>query len=190
MSKRLSTCTADRLNRCFQSTSTCIESPYLETTENSYLYFTRGVVKSRDLTCPITVCQANCNHRRMYGKLCHFTTRNWWKIPYLFQKLFHPAQKQGKKSEFCDADFFGFNSKNELDYIIKNTKVFYYVQRLVDVAATARSNDAKCSVAFLENKRRKISWEDNWFQRLLFVCLFVYDCQESASWARRANWLD
>ena len=62
-----------------------------------------------------------------------------------------------KESEFCDADFFGFNSKNELDYIIKNTKVFYYVQRLVDAAATARSNDAKCSVAFLENKRRKIS---------------------------------
>ena len=55
MSKRLSTCTADRLNRCFKSTSACIESPYLETT---------GVVKSRDLTCPITACQANCNHRR------------------------------------------------------------------------------------------------------------------------------
>ena len=27
-----------------------------------------------------------------------------------------------KKSEFYDADFFGFNSKNKLDYIIKNTK--------------------------------------------------------------------
>ena len=27
-----------------------------------------------------------------------------------------------KKSEFYDADFFGFNSKNELDYIIKNMK--------------------------------------------------------------------
>ena len=27
-----------------------------------------------------------------------------------------------KKIEFYDADFFGFNSKNELDYIIKNTK--------------------------------------------------------------------
>ena len=73
---------------------------------------------------------------------------------------------------------------------LRTRKVFYYVQRLVDVVATARSNDAKCSVAFLENKRRKISWEDNWFQRLLFVCLFVYDCMESASWARRANWLD
>ena len=83
-----------------------------------------------------------------------------------------------------------FNSKNKRDYVIKNTKVVYYVQRLVDVVATARSNDAKCLVAFLENKRRKISWEDNWFQRLLFVCLFVYDCKESASWARRANWLD
>ena len=84
-----------------------------------------------------------------------------------------------------------FNSKNKRDYVIKNTKVVYYVQRLVDVVATARSNDAKCSVAFLENKRRKISGEDNWFQRLLFVCLFVGDCRESASnWARTANWLD
>ena len=95
-----------------------------------------------------------------------------------------------KKSEFYDADFFGFNSKNKRDYVINNKKVFYYVQRLVDVVATARSNDAKCSVAFLEKKRRRISWEDNWFQRLLFVCLFVYDCMESASWARRANWLN
>ena len=95
-----------------------------------------------------------------------------------------------KKREFYDAVFFGFNSKNKRDYVINNTKVFYYVQRLVDVVAAARSNDAKCSVAFLENKRRKISWEDNWFQRLLFVCLFDYDCMESASWARRANWLD
>ena len=53
--------------------------------------------------------------------------------------------------------FFGFNSKNKRDYVINNTKVFYYVQRLVDVVATARSNDAKCSVAFLEKKRRRIS---------------------------------
>ena len=100
-----------------------------------------------------------------------------------------PHRKEEKKW-ILRCCFFGFNSKNKRDYVIKNTKVVYYVQRLVDVVATARSNDAKCSVAFLENKRRKISWEDNWFQRLLFVCLFVYDCQESASWARRANWLN
>ena len=30
----------------------------METTENSYIYFKPGVVKSRDLTCPITACQA------------------------------------------------------------------------------------------------------------------------------------
>ena len=104
----------------------------------------------------------------------------------IYSRKYSIRTETRKKNEWYDTDF----SKNKRDYIIKNTKVFYYVQSLVDVVATARSNDAKCSVAFLENKRRKISWEDNWFQRLLFVCLFVCDCMESASWARRANWLD
>ena len=131
VSKRLSTCTADRLNRCFQSTSTCIESPYSETTENSYLYFTPGVVKSRDLTFPITACQANCNHRRTcVVSKCVVV---WKTVPFHDEKLMKntlfipetiPSRTETrKKSEFCDADFFGFNSKNKLDYIIKNTKV-------------------------------------------------------------------
>ena len=108
----------------------------------------------------------------------------------IYSRNYSIPHRNEEKNKWYDADFFGFYSKNKRDYVIKNTKVVYYVQRLVDVVATARSNDAKCSVAFLENKRRKISWEDNWFQRLLFVCLFDYDCMESASWARRANWLD
>ena len=119
--KRLSTCTADRLNRCFKSTSACIESPYLETT---------GVVKSRDLTCPITACQANCNHRRTcVVSKCVVV---WKTVPFHDEKLLKntlfipetiPSRVETrKKSEFYDAVFFGFNSKNKLDYIIKNTK--------------------------------------------------------------------
>ena len=104
----------------------------------------------------------------------------------IYSRKYSIRTQTRKKNEWYDTDF----SKNKSDYIIKNTKVFYYVQSLVDVVAPARSNDAKCSVAFLENKWRKISWEDNRFQRLLFVRLFVCDCMESASWARRANWLD
>ena len=130
VSKRLSTCTADRLNRCFKSTSACIESPYLETTENSYLYFTPGVVKSRDLTCPITACQANCNHRRTcVVSKCVVV---WKTVPFHDEKLLKntlfipetiPSRAETrKKSEFYDAVFFCFNSKNKLDYIIKNTK--------------------------------------------------------------------
>ena len=121
MSKRLSTCTADRLNRCFKSTSACIESPYLETTENSYLYFTPGVVKSRDLTCPITACQANCNHRRTcVVSKCVVV---WKTVPFHDEKLmkntlFIPETIYSRNY----AVFFGFNSKNKLDYIIKNTK--------------------------------------------------------------------
>ena len=42
-----------------------------------------------------------------------------------FKKLFHPAQKRGK-NELCDTYFFGFNSKNRRDHIIKNTMVFFY----------------------------------------------------------------
>ena len=51
----------------------------------------------------------------------------------------------------------GFNSKNKRNHIIKNSKVFFYVQCLVDVVATVKSNDAQCLVAFSENRRRKIS---------------------------------
>ena len=130
VSKRLSTCTADRLNRCFKSTSACIESPYLETTENSYLYFTPGVVKSRDLTCPITACQANCNHRRTC--VVSKCVVAWKTVPFHDEKLMKntlfipetiPSRAETrKKSEFYDAVFFCFNSKNKLDYIIKNTK--------------------------------------------------------------------
>ena len=130
VSKRLSTCTADRLNRCFKSTSACIESPYLETTENSYLYFTPGVVKSRDLTCPITACQANCNHRRtcviskcvVVWKTVPFHDEKLMKNPLFIPESIPSRTETRKKSEFYDADFFGFNSKNKLDYIIKNTK--------------------------------------------------------------------
>ena len=75
----------------------------------------------------------------------------------IYSRNYSIPHRKEEKSEFYDAVFFGFNSKNKRDYVIKNTKVVYYVQRLVDVVATARSNDAKCSVAFLENKRRKTS---------------------------------
>ena len=47
------------------------------------------------------------------------------KILYIFKKLFHTTQKRGK-NEFYDTDFFGFNSKNKRDRIIKNTMVFIY----------------------------------------------------------------
>ena len=121
MSKRLSTCTADRLNRCFKSTSACIESPYLETT---------GVVKSRDLACPITACQANCNHRRtcvvskcvVVWKTVPFHDEKLMKNTLFIPETIPSRAKTRKKSEFYDAVFFGFNSKNKLDYIIKNTK--------------------------------------------------------------------
>ena len=92
----------------------------------------------------------------------------------IYSRNYSIPHRNEEKSEFCDADFFGFNSKNELDYIIKNTKVFYYVQRLVDVVAAARSNDAQCWVTFLEKKRRRISKEDNWSERLLFVSRSFY----------------
>ena len=151
VSKRLSTCTADRLNRCFKSTSACIESPYLETTENSYLYFTPGVVKSRDLTCPITACQANCNHRRTcVVSKCVVV---WKTVPFHDEKLM-------KNTLFIPETMLFFLVsilKISLITSLRTRKVFYYVQRLFDVVATPRSNDAKCSVAFLENKRRKIS---------------------------------
>ena len=163
-----------------------------------HLFYALRGETSRELMYSFRACHGNCMHRRTcVVSKCVVV---WKTVPFHDEKLMKntlfipetiPSRTETRnESEFCDADFFGFNSKNELDYIIRNTKVFYYVQRLVDVAATARSNDAKCSVAFLENKRRKISWEDNWFQRLLFVRLFVCDCRESASWARRVNWLD
>ena len=145
----------------FQSTSTCIESPYLETTENSYLYFTSGVVKSRDLTCPITACQANCNHRRTcVVSKCVVV---WKTVPFHDEKLmkntlFIPEsipsrKKRGKKVNSTMLIFLVAILKISLITSLRTRKVFYYVQRLVDVVATARSNDAKCSVAFLENKR-------------------------------------
>ena len=156
MSKRLSTCTADRLNRCFKSTSACIESPYLETT---------GVVKSRDLACPITACQANCNHRRTcVVSKCVVV---WKTVPFHDEKLLKntlfipetiPSRAETrKKSEFYGAVFLVSILKISLITSLRTRKVYYYVQRLFDVVATPRSNDAKCSVAFLENKRRKIS---------------------------------
>ena len=75
----------------------------------------------------------------------------------VYSRKYSIPHRNEEKNEFYFADFFGFNSKNKRDYITKNTKVFYYVQRFVDVVATARLNDAKCSVAFLENRRRRIS---------------------------------
>ena len=65
--------------------------------------------------------------------------------------------------------FFGFNFKNKRNHVIKNSNVFFYVQCLVDVVVTVRSNDAQCSVAFPENRRRRISEEDHWFKRLLYA---------------------
>ena len=180
---------SDQLNRCIESTPALFGN---DRKQLQLFYARRG-----------EIAWPNVSHHSLSSKLqssldmCRFRMRSCMencaisrlkideKIPSIFQKIFHPHRNE-EKNEWYDTDF----SKNKRDYIIKNTKVFYYVQSLVDVVATARSNDAKCSVAFLENKRRKISWEDNWFQRLLFVCLFVYDCMESASWARRANWLD
>ena len=43
------------------------------------------------------------------------------------------------------------------NHIIKNSKIFFYVQCLVDVVPTVISNDVQCLVAFSENRRRKIS---------------------------------
>ena len=40
----------------------------------------------------------------------------------IYSRKYSIPQETRKKSEFYDADFFGCNSKNKLDYIIKNTK--------------------------------------------------------------------
>ena len=74
-----------------------------------------------------------------------------------------PYRTETRKKWILRYWFSGFSSKNKHDPIINNTKVFFYVHSLVDVVATARSSDAQCSVALLENKRRRIRWEDNWF---------------------------
>ena len=48
------------------------------------------------------------------------------------------------------------------------SSLLFYLHCFIDVVAAARSNDAQCSVAFPENKQRRISYEDNLFRRLLY----------------------
>ena len=82
----------------------------------------------------------------------------------IYSRNYSIPHRNKEKNELYDADFLVTILKNRRDYIIKNTKVFYYVQRLVDVVAAARSNDAQCWVTFLEKEnfqQKRVSSTNN-----------------------------
>ena len=93
---------SDRLNRCIESTSACFESPHKETIVNGYIYFSPAW---RNIAWPDVLpysLSRNCKLHASPNK-CRFQMRSCMencaisrKVPYIFQKLFHPAQKRRK----------------------------------------------------------------------------------------------
>ena len=141
-----------------------------------HLFYARRGETSRDLTYSLKACHAiaKCTHRRT----C--VVSKWvvvWEIVPFHDKTLSkstlcipetiPTRTKTKKKMNSKILISGFNSKNKRNHIIKNSKVFFYVQCLVDVVATVISNDVRCLVAFSENRPRKIS-KDNWFKRPLY----------------------
>ena len=105
---------SDQLNRCIESTSALFGN---DRKQLQLFYARRG-----------EIAWPNVSHYSLSSKLqssldvCRFQMRCGMencaisrleidqKIPYIFQKIFHPAQKRGKKNEWYDTHFFGFNS--------------------------------------------------------------------------------
>ena len=73
---------SDRLNRCIESTSACIESHYMETTVNSCIYSTPGMVKH---CVTFKACHGNCMHRRTCVVSKCIAT--WKTVPFHDMKL-------------------------------------------------------------------------------------------------------
>ena len=76
---------SDRPNRCIESPSACFESPYVETTVNSYIYSTLSGETSRGLMYSFKACRGNCMHRRTcVVSKCVVV---WKTVPFHDQKL-------------------------------------------------------------------------------------------------------
>ena len=165
MSKRLSTCIGStksmhRINFSLFRITLCGNN-----CKQLHLFHVLRGETSRDLIYSFRACYENCMHRRTC--VVSKCVVAWKTVPFHDEKLMKntlyipetiPSRTETrKKTWFLRYWFSGFNSKNKHDHIINNMKVFFYLQCLVDVVATARSNDAQCSVAFPENKRRRIS---------------------------------
>ena len=175
MSKRLSTCIGSTKSMHRINFSLFRITLYGKDRKQLHLFYALRGETSRDLMYSFRACHGNCMHRRTcVVSKCVVV---WKTVPFHDEKLMKntlyipetiPSRTKTKKKLILRYWFSGFNSKNKRNHIIKNSKVFFYVQCLVDVVATVRSNDAQCSVAFLENRRRRISEEDHWFKRLLY----------------------
>ena len=126
--------------------------------KRSHLFDARCGEAACHQTYSLKACHANCMHRRkcvvskceVVWKTAPFHDEKKLKKLFIFQNYSIPHRNEQKKKWILRYWFSGFNSKNKRDHMIKNTKV-------CDVVTTARSNDAQCSVAFLENKQRRIS---------------------------------
>ena len=171
MSKRLSTCIGSTKSMHRINFSLFRITLYGNDCKQLHLSYALRGETSRDLMYSFRACHGNCMHRRTcVVSKCVVV---WKTVPFHDEKLMKntlyipetiPSRTETrKKTWFLRYWFSGFNSKNKHDHIINNMKVFFYLQCLVDVVVTARSNGTQCSAAFPENKRRKISQEDNWF---------------------------
>ena len=172
------------------NSSLCWITLYEKDRKRLQLFYARRGETSRDLTYHIKACHGNCMH---HPTCVVFKCAVAWKTA-----LFHdrkslkntlhipetiPSRTETRKKMNSRILIF-LVSILKIGVIISSrtrwSSLLFYLHCFIDVVAAARSNDAQCSVAFPENKQRRISYEDNLFRRLLYR-----ECVLSG-----ANWLN
>ena len=149
------------------------------------LVYARSGETSRDLMYSFIACHGNCMHRPtcvifkcvVAWKTVPFHDEKLLKILYIFKKLFHTAQKRGKK-KICDTDFLV--SVLKISMIPSSTtrrSSFTYISRLMWSPLRDRM------MHNVQSPSLKTSDEE--FVKK--ITDFRDYCSESASWAERTD---